>query len=413
MKSFLKDILIATLEFQARAILKKYRPTIIAVTGSVGKTSTKDVIYSVLFSSCYIRKSEKSFNSEIGIPLTILGTQNAWNNPLLWLQNIFHGFELILFKSKYPECLVLEIGADHPGDIQKITKWLKPDITVITRIGDIPVHIEFFPSVDSLLAEKAYLAKALKKDGILILSADDHKVRELSVLHPKVLTFGIENSATVRASNIDITMHNMSFKLNYEGNSIPITLRGIIGKQQIYPILAGTTVGIARKIPISSIVDSISKHIPPKGRMNIIAGINGSTIIDDSYNSSPDALYEALNTLASIHCSGQKIAVIGDMMELGKFSSDEHKKAGIQALQSCNILITVGPRAKLMNGYIHFNSAFEAGQYVKSIIGNGDVILVKGSQSMRMERVAKVLLLDQDNASELVVRQEPEWLAKK
>ena len=148
--------------------------------------------------------------------------------------------------------------------------------------------------------------------------------------------------------------------------------------------------------------------------MNILAGINGSTIIDDSYNSSPDALSEALNTLNSIQALGRKIAVLGDMMELGKFSADEHKKAGLQAMQSSNLLITVGPRAKLMSDKaFHFDSADEAGEYVSGIVEKGDIVLVKGSQSVRMERVVKVLLLSQDKASELLVRQEPEWLAKK
>ena len=134
MKSFLKKIIVSILESEARLILKKYNPFIIAITGSVGKTSAKDAIYTVLAGSVSrVRKSEKSFNSEIGVPLTILGCDNAWSNPFLWLKNILNGLELILLRSNYPNCLVLEVGADHPGDIQKITKWLKPDVAVITQ----------------------------------------------------------------------------------------------------------------------------------------------------------------------------------------------------------------------------------------------------------------------------------------
>jgi UDP-N-acetylmuramoyl-tripeptide--D-alanyl-D-alanine ligase len=419
MKSFLKNIITSILTFESRIILKKYHPTIIAVTGNVGKTSTKDAIYTVLSPSCHVRKSEKSFNSEIGVPLTILGVQNAWNDPIHWIQNIIDGIDLIFFKHKYPECLVLEVGADHPNDIKKIAKWLKPDISVITKIGDVPVHIEFFPSVDSLVAEKAYLVKALKKNGVLILSADEEKVRNLSKgISQKNLTFGIKEKATVSASNIEIlysedrSPEGMSFKLNFEGNSVPVRIKGMLGNQQIYPILAATAVGIARGILFSKIIEFLPKHTPSKGRMNILQGINDSIIIDDSYNSSPDALYEALSTFSTIETSGKKIAVLGDMMELGKYSVDEHRKAGIKAIQSCKVLITVGLRAKLMNGNINFESSNDALEYVKSIVEKGDIILIKGSQSVRMERIAKILLLDQNDASKLLVRQDPEWLAK-
>jgi len=138
MKIFFKKIITLILEIESRIVLKKYNPTIIAVTGSVGKTSTKDAIYTVLSATpVLVRKSEKSFNSEIGVPLTILGCSNAWNNPLAWMKNIFLGLEIIIFHTKYPKCLILEIGADHPGDIKRITKWLKPDIAVITKISDI------------------------------------------------------------------------------------------------------------------------------------------------------------------------------------------------------------------------------------------------------------------------------------
>ena len=148
--------------------------------------------------------------------------------------------------------------------------------------------------------------------------------------------------------------------------------------------------------------------------MNIIKGINDSTIIDDTYNSSPDALYQALFVLGEIETSGRKIAVIGDMMELGKFSAEEHKKAGDFAKKNASIIITVGQRAKKMGeNIISFNTAYEASQYVRGIANKGDIFLVKGSQSMRMERVVKDLMAEPEKASELLVRQEPEWLAKK
>ncbi len=421
MKSFFKKIITSILIFESKLILKKYKPEIISITGSVGKTSTKDAIYTVLSDSVHIRKSEKSFNSELGVPLTILGCQNGWNDPIIWAQNILIGIELIFFKSEYPKCLVLEIGADHPGDILSISKWLKSDIVVITKIGEVPVHVEAFPSIKDLIIEKSHLIKTLKDDGVLVLSTDDKEVVNLSKnIKQKCVSFGMKQLATVNASDPSIVYDEkkvpvgMSFKLNVQGNSIQIKMNGILGIQQIYPVLAGIAVGIVKNIQLNKIIDSLDKYTSPKGRMNILKGINGSIIIDDTYNSSPDALYEGLNTLASLQVSGKRIAVIGDMLELGSYSGDEHKKAGIQAMQSCDILVTVGQRSKAMSSTaISFDNSIEAGEYLKGLVGIGDTIFVKGSQSMRMERVCKTLLEESEKAEELLVRQEPEWLAKK
>src|SRR3990172_13183455 len=122
MKEILKKILISILRWEARLVLKKYKPKIVAITGSVGKTSTKDAVYASLSKFFFVRKSEKSFNSEIGLPLTILGVSNGWDNPLIWLKNIIAGLELITTREKYPEWLILEIGADKPGDIKNVSK---------------------------------------------------------------------------------------------------------------------------------------------------------------------------------------------------------------------------------------------------------------------------------------------------
>ena len=143
MKSILKKIISTIIKYEAVLIIKKYKPKIIAVTGSVGKTSTKDAIFAVMSSSFFVRKSEKSFNSDIGIPLTILGCPNAWFDPIKWARNIFRGLELIVFKHSYPEWLILEVGADRPGDIKEVSKWLKPNIVVLTAFAKVPVHIEF------------------------------------------------------------------------------------------------------------------------------------------------------------------------------------------------------------------------------------------------------------------------------
>ena len=416
MKNLLKKIITKLLIVESKLILKKYKPSIIAVTGSVGKTSAKDAIFTVLAPTCHVRKSEKSFNSEIGVPLTILGCKNAWNDPFGWIRNLFEGIELILFKSDYPACLILEVGADHPGDIAMIAKWIKPDIAILTKVSDVPVHVEFFASPEAVLNEKLNLARHLKANGTLIISADDPKLVEAAKnFKQKLITFGIKNQANITASDIGMSAENgIYFKLNYEGNSIPVNIRDVLGIQQIYPALAAAAVGIARNVPILNIIESLKNHRASRGRMNVLAGINGSYIIDDTYNSSPDALAEALAVLKGLQSTGKKYAILGDMMELGKFSSDEHIKAGQLAMKSSDILLTVGPRAAHMNETgVHFDSSIQAAEYITTVVGAGDIVLIKGSQSIRMERISKALLAEPEKAGDLLVRQEEEWLNKK
>src|SRR3989338_6307107 len=163
MRQTTKKVISFILKSEARLALRKYKPRIIAITGSVGKTSTKDAVYTALsrFYSC--RKSQKSQNSEIGVPLTILDIPNASRSFFGWLKNIINGLVLVLLPHYYPEWLVLEIGADTPHDIEKISRWVKPDVVVVTRLSKVPVHVEFFASPEALFKEKANLVKTLKQ----------------------------------------------------------------------------------------------------------------------------------------------------------------------------------------------------------------------------------------------------------
>ena len=154
-------------------VVAKYKPRIVAVTGSVGKTSTKDAIYAVLASRYHVRRSDKSFNSEIGLPLTILGVPNGWSNPLRWLGNLIDGVSLIFFRASYPEWLVLEVGADRPNDIRSVAQWLPVEVAVVTRLPEVPVHVEFFDSPEEVVEEKASLISALRPGGTLVLFDDD------------------------------------------------------------------------------------------------------------------------------------------------------------------------------------------------------------------------------------------------
>ena len=163
MRNLFKKIVAYLLRKESELVLWRYRPKIVAITGSVGKTSTKDAVYAVLAKVTHVRKSEKSFNSEIGLPLTILGVRNAWNNPFLWLENLCRGLWLFLWPHKYPKWLVLEVGVGKPGDMKKTASWLKSDVVIITAIGETPVHIEFFNSRKHLIEEKSSLICPLFK----------------------------------------------------------------------------------------------------------------------------------------------------------------------------------------------------------------------------------------------------------
>lgn len=430
MKHFLKKIIAKILEWEARAVLKKYKPKVVAITGNVGKTSTKDAVYSILSSTFFVRKSEKSFNSDIGVPLTILGCPNAWTNLLLWVKNIWSGLELIFLPHEFPTWLVLEIGADRPGDIESIAKWLRPDVVVVTRFSAVPVHVEFFKSREHLIEEKGYLVKALKTDGVLVLNYDDPDVLNFrTTASSKVITFGFTEGAHILGSHVRVMYEadrpsGISFKVNVGGSSIPVSLPGVLGLQHLYPVIAAVAVGHSQNINMVDISQALSGHLPPRGRMNLVEGKNGSTIIDDTYNASPVALHEALMAFKEVTVPGKKIVCLGDMMELGKFSVDSHVLAGKEAAGVAELIITVGVRSQYIkegalaaginpSAIISFDNSVAAGEYLSTLVGKGDLVLVKGSQSMRMERLVERIMAHPELKEKLLVRQEEEWLKRK
>lgn len=434
MKNAFKKIIVFILERQARLVLKKYKPKIIAITGNIGKTSAKDAVYAVLSKFYFVRKSHKSFNSEIGIPLTILGLSNAWQNPVMWMENFLKGFWLILKRHPYPEYLVLEVGADAPGDIQKVVKWLYADIVVFTRFGDVPVHVEFFKTPEQLFAEKSNLMQALTKDGLLLLNADDQLVLKLKEKSKhKTITFGFAENATVKASNEVVLYkdgreggvpHGVSFRIDYGGHSVPVALDGVFGKNHIYSALVALSIAYEKNLNMLDAIEALKNYDIAPGRMRLIEGVKGSEIIDDTYNSSPLACETALNTLGGIKTTGKKFAILGDMLELGKYTSEAHKNIGMLAAKNADMLVTVGLRSKFTvegardagmseKNIFQFDDSRMAGKFVEQAATAGDVILIKGSQGMRMERAVEEIMAHPEDKEKLLVRQEKEWLEKK
>ena len=442
MKNLFKNGLVFLLTLEARAVVRRYRPNIIAVTGSVGKTSTKDAIYALLEGREHVRKSEKSFNSEIGLPLTILGMPNGWHNPVRWIENIIDGLFLLLVRSNYPAWLVLEVGADRPGDIQRVSKWLPVEVAVITRLPEVPVHVEFFASPEEVVNEKAALIDALKPRGTLVLYGDDARAEEFrarlarasaaaGMAERRVVTFGLSRECDVYAEEGAVLFDEhvpvgMRATVVAGESRVPLEVRGAVGMHMLLPALAAAAVGVALDIEPSVIAEALKRYEPPVGRMHLIAGIKDTILIDDTYNSSPAAVVAALDALVHIAGApnsartGRRIAVLGDMLELGRHSVEEHRKVGLHAAATAELLVTVGFRARDIaqgaldagmaeQNILQFEDPAEAGEELAAIISKGDCVLIKGSQSMRMERTVKQLMLEPENAPELLVRQDEEW----
>ena len=431
MKNLVKKIIIKCLVLVSRGILWRYKPKIIAITGNVGKTSTKDAVYTVLKNQGSIRRSEKSFNSDFGIPLSIIGEKSGWGSLFAWILIILSGLGKIIVKDKkYPKTLVLEVGADKPGDISSVAKWLKPDVVVITRLPDVPVHIEFFPTLDSLIEEKVSLAKYMKKDGTLVLNGDDERIMKAKLKLPfRSFTYGESEGVDLRASNVQILEPNdssdggLAFKVDFDGKSFPVNVPNVYSEGYVSIALASLGVAYAVGMNMVTAISELKEYETPPGRVRLIPGINGSILIDDTYNSSPAACEVGLQMLASLPFGKRKIAVIGDMLELGKHTSDAHRDIGKIAKKSASILMTVGVRAKdsalgaidagmKEKNIFELDDAIAAATKLAEIIKVGDVVYIKGSQGMRMERTVKLLMAEPEKASELLVRQELEWVNK-
>jgi UDP-N-acetylmuramyl pentapeptide synthase len=407
----------------------------------VGKTTTKDAIYAAISQKVHVRKSEKSFNGEIGVPLTILGCENGWRNPLKWISNMFGGLWLLVVKESYPTWLVLEVGADRPGDIRAVAKWLRPDIAVITGVPEIPVHVEFFDSPESVMREKRVLGEYVKTGGKLVINGDDSRMLTMCAEFQQMMVkYGFEAGNDIVASGEEILYEDgkpasarpepasawrrpvgMRFRIDCAGASHVALVRGALGTPRVYAALAALAVGDIVGVDTSDVIRGLEHWVPPSGRMRILEGFKGSTIIDDTYNSSPVAALSALDTLQAIQAK-RKIAILGDMLELGKYSAEAHRNVGTRAAACADQLITVGFRARAIGeaaldagmpeGQIREyeqNETRRAAEELKNELQEDDVVLVKGSQSMRMERIVQELMAEPQHAAELLVRQDEEW----
>jgi UDP-N-acetylmuramoyl-tripeptide--D-alanyl-D-alanine ligase len=425
------------LRLGAVLVLKKYNPKIISITGSVGKTSTKEVIYAVLASKFRVRKTEKNYNNEIGLPLTIIGASSGENSLLRWFGIFFKWLWVMIAPIEYPEMLVLEMGADRPGDIKYLTGFIKSNVGVITDFSSS--HIEFFKSIEGVAKEKSVLVKTLDEKGLAVINVDNPYVAKLNSpqsvqLKCNVVTFGFSPEAQMKATDFSFSyggenqeLKGLSFKLNYKGTSIPVRLNNVLAKHQIYSALASVAVGANFGINLVEAGAALENFSLPPGRMNLVSGMEKTYIIDDTYNSSPTSALAALNAMQEIASSSRgsmrKIIVLGDMLELGQEEEEKHREIGKKiAAIGADFFLAVGSRMALAGqemiagGFskdkiFYFSSPMEAAKKLKEIIAEGDYILVKGSQGMRMEKVVEAIMQNPQEAEKLLCRQNKEWRA--
>lgn len=418
MKSLFRWSILTIMKRLARLRLRLHHPFTIGVTGSVGKTSTKAAIATVLGQKYKVTASTGGYNSEFGITLTILEEKSGFSSAKKWAGVIWRSLKKILQRKPLDaEILVLEMGADKPGDINRLAQLAGLNIAVLTNIKEVHMAEGQFADREAIFQEKTSILNGLSEDGWLIVNYDDLYLRRLiqANLPMKVITYGTDHRADLRARAIQQTPTGITFTLLYDDKETQINVP-ILGKHQIYVVLPAIACGFLKGMKIHDIAMALAAYRLPQGRMNPIEGIRGSMIIDSSYNASPETMRAALEVLKEM--PGRRIAVLGTMNELGANADKEHWRLGRIVPGCADFLVTVGDRAALAssealkNGVqtAHFLDSISAAEFLSREIREGDVILVKGSQNaVRLERLVKAIMRDPERAKELLVRQDDEW----
>lgn len=418
MKSHFRTLIARVLEWQVRRLIRNHRLKVVAVTGSVGKTTTKLAIASVLHQRYKVLAHPGNYNSEIGLPLSIfeLEVPDTLTNPLSWLAILYRIDSQIMPKYPY-DALVLEMGADQPGDIRKFMRYITPDIGVVTAIA--PAHVEQFGSIDAIADEKMSLA--VGSHSVLLNAEDDRVMEEASKLGVPIQTYGVEKGG-VHFENIK-RGENLTFNADLHLNNDVVKIKtNFIGRHSLSALAAAGAVGEELGASPSMIQDGLESLHPSAGRMQVLEGANGSTVIDDTYNSSPRSTVAALEALMEL--PGRRIAIMGSMNELGAQAEDGHREVG-RVASKVDLLLTIGDQANrylvagaaeagLATKLIHqFSSPYDAGGWLKEQLKKGDVVLAKGSQNgvFAEEAVAEILAREEDR--DKLVRQSDKWKRKK
>jgi len=351
---------------------QKFTKPVIAVTGSVGKTSTKDMIATILSAKYAVHKSQANFNNHIGMPLTILELEN------------------------HHDVMVVEMGMRGFGEIRQLTHIAKPSIAVITNIG--VSHIERLGSRENILKAKLEIVEGLDKRGVLILNADDPLLAGIDrSIAGKVIYIGVNKEADYRAYDIeDHGEYDVLFKINLKGRDYVVHIPAV-GKHNVYNVLFGIACGVELGLKPEEILTGIENYRPEKMRLNIVSK-DGIMFINDCYNANPDSMRAGLQVLSNLAGANRSVAILGNMFELGEMAADAHfdigrlcKELGIDFTaiigeNASDVARGIGDSSK----YRVFNSHEEIVSFMKGMLKENDVVLIKGSRGMRMERILEL-----------------------
>ena len=420
----MRFIIIKILNILSKKILAKYKPVVIGITGSIGKSSAKKAIYEVLKNKHRVVCSKNHYRTDMGIPLAIIGAESGGRSIGKWMKIIFFAIEIIIRRTEYPDVLILEMGVDRPHDMEKMLKIVKPDIGILTGIGKFPPHLKYFKKAKHIAKEKSMLIKSLRKKNVAILNYDDEIVKNLMEnTRAKTITYGFGDGAVIKAEEIFLGdrkwkiksgLIGMSFKISYQGTTVPFRLPFSLGRGHIYAILSAVSIGIHFKYNLVEISEMLSNYRPLSGRMNLIRGMNSSLIIDDTFNSNPASAISALETLKKLDAV-RRLAVLGDMLELGEHCEAGHREIGELVVRSTDLLFTYGEGGRIISEQakksgmkesqvFHFDDLDDLSELLKNTIKSTDAVLIKGSRAMRMENVVKEIMAEPEKAGELLVK---------
>ncbi|MBI5414401.1 UDP-N-acetylmuramoyl-tripeptide--D-alanyl-D-alanine ligase [Candidatus Peregrinibacteria bacterium] len=412
MKKIAQKFILFLLKKKAKAVLNS-SAKIIGVTGSVGKTTTKNAIAHVLSSRYKVLASQEGFNTEIGILLTLLGEhESGFSSPMKWICILWRIFWK---KLEIPEIIVLEYGVDAPGDMDKLLRIAQPSYGVLTKIAPIHLGESQFPNLEGIRDEKAKLLFSIPSGGMAILNHDDEKIREIfPQIHGKTCSFGTSPDADYTITEIKQYDDGISFHVKNDTDSATFRVP-LLGIYHITVLLPAIILGKEFGISLQESTELLKNFSPPPGRGKILAGKNGSVLWDFSYNSSISSATAALQTLKEISAQ-RKLALLGNMNEIGKYSAEFHLELGKIAAKYADEIFFVGKEHEHFAEGVQgkkplsiFENAVLAGEHLKNILTEGDFLLIKGSQNdVFLERaVAKILKNPED--AKFLCRQGKEW----
>jgi UDP-N-acetylmuramoyl-tripeptide--D-alanyl-D-alanine ligase len=372
----------AGLQALGRSVRRQSGATVVAITGSAGKTTTKDTIAAFLEGTFSVVKNPGNLNNHLGLPLSLLELRRG------------------------PDVAVMELGMNHPGEIRVLVGLAEPDVRVWTNVGD--AHIGNFGSADGIAAAKAEILEGAGPEAVLVANADDLRVMRHAAGFPgRVVTFGYGAAADVRAVDVqERGLLGMEATLRTRAGETALTVP-LLGRGNLSNVVCAAAVALELGVPLADVAARAERLVPARRRGEVRVLRHGVTVVDDSYNSSPTALNTSLEMLAREPVAGRRVAVLGEMLELGSLSVSLHEACGlIAAGAGLGLLVTVGGtpaealgRAAAGAGMDpeairHVATSAEACDVVAGLVAPGDVVLVKGSRGVQTDLVVDRLVAE-------------------